>query len=90
MAMEKFHFTSADGEVEITVPFFLDGMTRKNQKKLTKLSKEAGGIENVEEDEIMKLSGLDKAIIDKLDGLSVRDFNKFLQGWQEESQLGES
>ncbi|WP_018024364.1 hypothetical protein [Corynebacterium ulceribovis] len=89
MALEKFHFTTADG-VEIVVPFYLDAIKRKHIKKIKQLMKEAGSPTDADDDVLFEYANLDEKTLDQIDELSGRDYMKFMEGWMEESKLGES
>lgn len=89
MAMEKFHFEATDG-TKIDIPFFVDAVKRKDMKKVHKMSIEVGGLENVDPDVVLKAANISQATFDKIDDMSMRDFNAFFSGWMNESKTGES
>lgn len=89
MSLEKFHFTTND-KVNISVPFYLDAVKRKDMRKLQKAAKEVGGFENLEDDLLLEAAHLDKETVAQLDELSLREYQDFMAGWMEQSKVGES
>lgn len=88
MALERFHFTTADGK-ELDLPFLKDALTRKAFKAVFKNSSNP---EDLDDDELFKAAKFDKATMDTIDNMSVRDYEKFITQWteQEDTPLGES
>ncbi|WP_426716406.1 hypothetical protein ACEN19_10065 [Corynebacterium auriscanis] len=88
MALERFHFTTADGK-ELDLPFLKDAVTRKAFKKVFNDSNNA---DDLDDDELFKAAKFDKATVDIIDNMSVRDYEKFIMQWTEQGDtpLGES
>ena len=87
MALEKFHFTTADDKT-LDLPFLKDAITRKEGKKLFK----AGKAEDVDDDALFTAAKFDKATMDIIDNMSMRDYERFITEWTEQGDtpLGES
>lgn len=87
MALEKMHFTAADGTT-IDVHYMQDKISYKNlraiRKKFAADSEEMG-------DALLE-AGLDKEDLEKVENLSMRDFTAFMTEWSEaeDAPLGES
>ena len=88
MALEKFHFTASTGE-KFDVGFMNDLLSYRAAKKLRKQYKDdAEGLS-----EAFIEQALDADTLDKVENLSLRDFNDFMTGWtqtsDEEDAVGE-
>lgn len=88
MALEKFHFTTADDKT-LDLPFLKDALTRKAFKAVFKNSDDAT---DLDDDELFKAAKFDKATMDVIDNMSMRDYEKFITEWTEQGDapLGES
>lgn len=87
MALEKFHFEASDG-TKIDVPFLNDKLSYKQARKLRKQYSD-----NTEElGDAFTEAALDKADLEKVENLSLRDYNRFVTGWMEaeDTPVGES
>lgn len=89
MSLNKFKFTTSHGET-IEVPYMKDNLTMKQAKKIRKDYKddsEALG-------EAMVAAAMDDKILEKVENLSINDYEKFMAGWTqsdgEDVSLGES
>ncbi|MER0069235.1 hypothetical protein [Corynebacterium sp. KPL3806] len=88
MALEKFHFEAADGTT-IDVHYMLDKLS---YKKMRKIRKDFDGDGEAQGDALLE-AALNKDELEKVENLSMRDFNAFMSGWSESSEdvdLGES
>lgn len=87
MALEQFHFESSDG-TKIDCPFLNDKITYKQAKKIRKDHRHD---EEAIQDEFLEV-GLDAKTREQVENLSLRDFQKFVEGWAEsgDATLGES
>lgn len=87
MALEKFHFEAADGTT-IDVHYMMDKLS---YKKMRKIRKEFEGDGEAQGDAFLQ-AALNKDELDKVENLSMRDFNAFMNGWaeNEDVDLGES
>lgn len=86
MALEKFHFEAADGTT-IDVHYMLDKLS---YKKMRKIRKDFEGDGEAQGDALLE-AALDKDELEKVENLSMRDFNAFMNGWaeNEDVDLGE-
>lgn len=87
MALEKFHFEAADGTT-IDVHYMLDKLS---YKKMRKIRKDFDGDGEAQGDALLE-AALNKDELEKVENLSMRDFNAFMSGWSESSEdvdLGE-
>ena len=88
MALEKFHYTTADGN-EIVVPFAFDAIRRKAFKKIqADFKDDSDGMD----DALMEAAGFDAKTMDLVDDMSIRDYQAFVQGWMQsdDATVGES
>lgn len=87
MALEKFHFEAADGTT-IDVHYMMDKLS---YKKMRKIRKDFEGDGEAQGDALLE-AALNKDELEKVENLSMRDFNAFMSGWSESSEdvdLGE-
>lgn len=87
MALEKLHFTAADGTT-IDVHYMMDKLPYKKMRAIRKKFKddsEAMG-------DAMLEAALGKEDLEKVENLSLRDFNAFMTQWSETEDVtvGES
>jgi len=82
MTLEKFHFITSNDE-EIVTPYLDDAVSYKAAKKIRKkYMDESGDIKDEEglQEEFMQ-AAMDKATLEKVEALSLRDFKRFVQDW---------
>lgn len=83
MALERFHFTAADG-TEFDVHYAYDKLRRKDLRRIQdEFEDDPAG-----QEEAMLEACLDKKDIEKLDELSMRDYLKFIKGWMQQDEEG--
>lgn len=76
MALERFHFEASTGE-KFEVGYMNDLLSYRKAKNLRKKYKDdAEGLA-----EAFIEQALDEATLDKVENLSLRDFNDFMTGW---------
>ena len=87
MALEKFHFEASDGTT-LDVHYMMDKLS---YKKMRKIRKDYLGDSEAQGDALLE-AALDKDELNKVENLSMRDFNAFMAGWSgsEDGELGES
>ncbi|MDK8668985.1 hypothetical protein QP902_09910 [Corynebacterium marquesiae] len=87
MALEKFHFEASDGTT-LDVHYMMDKLS---YKKMRKIRKDHLGDSEAQGDALLE-AALDKDELNKVENLSMRDFNAFMAGWSESEdvELGES
>ena len=87
MALEKLHFTASDGTT-IDVHYMQDKLSYKRMRSIRKEF-----ADNTEEmgDAFLE-AALDKADLEKVENLSMRDFSRFMTEWSEseDAPVGES
>ena len=88
MALEKFHFVSADGNTKIDVHYLNDKLSYRKAKNIRDEYKDR---QDELGDAFME-AALEPAELDKVEELSLRDYTAFMKGWMEseDNNLGES
>lgn len=88
MALEKYHFVSADGNTKIDVHFLNDKLSYRKAKKIRDEYKDR---QDELGDAFME-AALTPEELEKVENLSLRDYTTFMQGWMESegNDLGES
>lgn len=86
MALEKFHFEASDGTT-IDVHYMMDKLSYKKMRKIRKDYPDDGEAQG---DALLE-AALDKDELNKVENLSMRDFDAFMTGWSEsgDASLGE-
>ena len=84
--LEKFHFTTSEGE-KLEVPFAKDALRRK---QIRKINNECDN--PAEAEEAMVEAAFDKKTQTIIDNMTMRDYESFMRGWMEEGtpNVGES
>ena len=87
MALEKLHFEASDGTV-LDVHYMQDKLSYKKMRALNKKYKD----DQESMGDATLAAALDKEDLEKVEDLSLRDFNRFMEEWGEmgDAKLGES